>query len=545
MTGGPWSLSLAEAAARIRDGILSPVTLAESCLARIAAFDPSLRTFITLIADQALEQARTAAAEIAAGRYRGPLHGIPFGLKDIIDVADVPTTCNSRIGIGNVPTVDATVTACLTRAGGVLLGKLATWEFAHGIPPLDMAWPPPRNPWNLDHATGGSSSGSAAAVAAGFLPASLGSDTGGSVRGPAALCGVVGLKPTYGLVSRAGVVPNSFTFDHCGPLTRTVEDAALLLQAIAGPDPCDPASADRPVPNYRAALVGDLRGLRIGVLRHVWEEDLPAGPEVSAMMEASLGVLADRGATIAEARIRPIQDYYDIKTVIAEAEIFAVHQCDLVERLADFGPDFLARTLAGCLFTAADYVQAQRERRRMLAEVAPLFARFDVLVTCGTGTAPRLDAPDMLDYRVKWSRPNPYTPFNVLGGPALVVCAGFGGGGLPLALQIVGRPFDEATVLRVGHAYETATPWHTRRPTLPPAPPPWPTAPATTTDEPAADASIHGQVETFTRNAGLRLPEALFETLCAVAPLAFAMAARIRRDRDWAAEPASVFRFPA
>src|SRR6476619_6380220 len=282
---------MADAARLIEGRRLSPVELTDALLARIEALDPQLNAFLLPTPEKAREQAKAAEREITAGRYRGPLHGIPFGLKDIYATAGIRTTSHSKICENLVPTEDASTVAKLYQAGGVLLGKLATHEFAHGGPSFDLPWPPARNPWNRDHFTGGSSSGAGAAVAAGFVPGALGSDTGGSIRGPAALCGIVGLKPTYGLVSRAGIYANSFTFDHAGPMTWTVEDCAIMLQAIAGHDPKDPASADRRVPDYRAALTGGIKGLRIGVLRHLFERDAPIPPVAKTALEAAFDVL--------------------------------------------------------------------------------------------------------------------------------------------------------------------------------------------------------------------------------------------------------------
>lgn len=242
-------MPIAEMARRIEKKELSPVELATALIRRTEALDPQLDAYLLLAPERTLDQARTAEREIMAGHYRGPMHGIPFGLKDIYATAGIRTTGHSRTCIDTVPEFDATTVARLYAAGAVLTGKLATHEFAHGGPSFDLPWPPARNPWNRDHFTGGSSSGSGAAVAAGFVPAALGSDTGGSIRGPAALCGIVGLKPTYGLVSRYGVYTNSFSFDHAGPMTWTVEDCAIVLQAIAGHDPNDPASGMRPVPD--------------------------------------------------------------------------------------------------------------------------------------------------------------------------------------------------------------------------------------------------------------------------------------------------------
>jgi aspartyl-tRNA(Asn)/glutamyl-tRNA(Gln) amidotransferase subunit A len=332
---------------------------------------------------------------------------------------------------------------------------------AHAGPSFDLPWPPARNPWNLVHFTGGSSSGSGAAVAAGMVPVALGSDTGGSIRGPASLCGVVGLMPTFGLVSRAGVITNSYTFDHCGPLARTVEDCALALQALAGHDAKDPGSVSRPISLYREALVQDLRGLRIGVLRHHWEQDIPASEDVRAAMDAALDVLRRLGATLEECRVRPLGQYFDVKIIIAESEIFSVHQQNLIARPKDFGADFRSRVLPSVLFGASDYVQASREHKRMKAEMEPLYSKFDAFVTAGMGEAPRLT-----DYRSVsfWQKPSLLTAWNVTGQPVLSLPNGFGRNGLPLGMQILGRPFGEEALLRVGHAYEQATEWHTLRP---------------------------------------------------------------------------------
>src|SRR5689334_3583675 len=298
-------LTIAEAARLIERKQLSPVELTTALIRRAEALDPQLDAYLLPTPERALEQARQAEQEITAGRHRGPMHGIPFALKDIYATAGIRTTGHSRVCIDAVPTADATTVRKLYDAGAVLTGKLATHEFAHGGPSFDLPWPPARNPWNREHFTGGSSSGSGAAVAAGLVPAALGSDTGGSIRGPAALCGVVGLKPTYGLVSRCGVYANSFSFDHAGPMTWTVEDCAIVLQAIAGHDPNDPASATRPVPDYRAALTGDIKGLRIGVVRHLHEDDCTVTPEVGTALEEAFAVLRSLGATLGEARLRP------------------------------------------------------------------------------------------------------------------------------------------------------------------------------------------------------------------------------------------------
>jgi aspartyl-tRNA(Asn)/glutamyl-tRNA(Gln) amidotransferase subunit A len=535
-------LTIAEAARLIERKELSPVELTNALIRRTEALDPQINAYLLLTAERALDQARGAEREIMAGNYRGPLHGIPFGLKDIYATAGIRTTGHSRICIDTVPSIDATTVRKLYEAGAILTGKLATHEFAHGGPSFDLPWPPARNPWNREHFTGGSSSGSAAAVAAGFVPAALGSDTGGSIRGPAALCGIVGLKPTYGLVSRYGVYANSYSFDHAGPMTWSVEDCAIVLQAIAGYDPNDPASVARPVPNFRAALTGDLKGLRIGIVHHLHEDDCAVTPETQAALEEAFGVLRSLGATLGEARLRPAQDYYDVKVTIAESELLAVHEHALRTRPGDFGEDFLGRVLPAVLIGGRDYIQAQRERRRMLAEMPPVYAGFDVLVTAGAGgPAPRLGTWRTIEF---WRRPSLTTPFNVTGGPALAQCIGFSDSGLPLSMQIVGRPFDDATVLRVAHAYEKATSWRARRPWLNPnvqfstAPPPRPDP------EPAQiDAATRDRVAVACRAAGLTLSDRQFEMACAAAPYVIAMTGRLYRERAYTEEPANMFQF--
>ncbi len=278
-------MTAAQAAQAIAARQLSPVELMSALLERIGRLEPKLHVFIRLDGDAAMDAARAAEAEIASGRLRGPLHGVPVGIKDIIDVAGLPTTCHSKLLIGHLAAADAVCVSHLRGAGAIVLGKLSTHEFAIGGPSFDLPWPPARNPWNTDHHPGGSSSGSGAGVAAGLFPMALGSDTGGSVRNPASACGIVGLKPTYGLVSRRGVFPLSFTLDHVGPLTRTVADSALMLEVIAGHDPLDPSSAAAPAGHYASGLERGTHGLRIGFIRHFHETDMPADPEVSDALE--------------------------------------------------------------------------------------------------------------------------------------------------------------------------------------------------------------------------------------------------------------------
>ena len=539
-------LTIAEAASLIAARKLSPVEYVDALFSRINALDPQVNAFITQTAELARTQAHAAEKEITDGKYRGPLHGIPFGLKDIFDTAGILTSGHSKVSRNNIPKEDATTVQLLYDAGAVLMGKLATHEFASGGPSLDLPWPPARNPWNTAHFTGSSSSGSGAAVAAGFLPAALGSDTGGSIRIPAALCGIAGIKPTYGRVSRRGIIPNSYTFDHAGPLAWTVEDCAILLQAIAGHDPADPASARRQVPDYCANLNGDIRGLRVGVVRHFWEEEGTTDPEMAAAMNAAIDVLRQLGASVGDARMRTREAYNDTKMVIAKTEIVVIHEKELRERPQDFGADFIGRNLPGFLFTGADYVRAQRERRSMVEEMVALYERFDVLLTASSTPADRLDKLVGAGFSQKWEKPNIYTPFNVTGGPALVVCNGHTASGMPLAMQIAGRPFDEATVLQVGHAYEKATTWRGRRPLLEPGQ----QAPVLHEPVPEAisaadvDPEIRMIVETAIVRAGLKLDDRQRALLYRVAPPVLAAVKRIRRDRPRADEPANIFCFP-
>ncbi len=536
-------LTLAEAATLIRTRKLSPVALTEALLARIATYQPQLSAFITVTGDLARAQAKTAEQDIAAGRYRGPLHGIPFALKDIYNTAGILTSGGSKVCIDNIPAANATTTQKLLDAGAILLGKLQTHEFAHGGPSFDLPWPPARNPWNLAHFSGGSSSGSGVALAAGLTPAALGSDTGGSIRGPASHCGITGLMPTYGLVSRAGVIPNSFTFDHCGPMARTAEDCALLLQVLAGYDPQDAGSTRQTLPDYHAALKNlNPKDLKIGVLRHYWEEDLPAHEDLRVAMEEAIKTFARLGATLEDCRARPMMDGLDVKVVIGECEIYSINHHDLVKRPGDFGRDFLGRALPACLFQASDYVQALREHRRYIADMQPLLQKYDVLLTMGFGPAPRFE-----DYRVThfWRKSNAFTPSNAARTPALVMCGGLSKAGLPLGLQLITRPFNDAQLLAAGHAYQQATDWHLRRPPLDPA------AHAPTIDvrvfepKPDADAATRAIAETMARRAGFNLNERQMNILLENAPAALEMANRLRKPRDRMDAPSSTFRFGA
>ena len=460
----PHWLTASEASRAFAARQLSPVELLTALLGRIDALDPKLHAFIHLDADAAMEAARTATKEIAAGRIRGPLHGVPVGVKDIIDVAGLPTTGHSKILVNNIAAADAVVIQKLRQAGAIILGKLATHEFAIGGPSFDLPFPPARNPWNPDHHPGGSSSGSGAGVCAGLFPVALGTDTGGSVRNPASVCGIVGVKPTYGLVSRRGVFPLSFTLDHIGPLTRTVADTALMLDAIAGYDPDDPGSAPTQSRHFGRLLDRGVRDLRIGFVRHFHETDTPAHPEVTAALEDVARVLQAEGAEVRTVTLPALTEFAGINRVILCSEAWSIHAPWLRERPGDYGQLARRRLLPGAFMTAGDYVGAQRRRLQLIAAVEDVLRDVDVLLCASS-----MDPASRLDDPAETSRTYPRqarTPFNVTGHPALAMMAGLASNGLPVSVQFAGRYFDDATVLRVAAAYERATPWHKKRPPI-------------------------------------------------------------------------------
>jgi aspartyl-tRNA(Asn)/glutamyl-tRNA(Gln) amidotransferase subunit A len=457
-------LSIAEASELIAAKKLSPVELTRICLDRVKKLDPTLHSFLLVTEDRAMADATAAEARMMAGTLKGPLDGIPIAHKDIYNTAGIRTTAHSKLLENNVPAEDSVVVAKWAEAGSVLLGKLATHEFAIGGPSFDLPWPPARNPWNPDHFTAGSSSGTGAAVAAGLILGGTGSDTGGSIRGPSALCGIAGIKPTYGLSSRRGVLPLSQTLDHTGPMAWTVKDCALLLQAMAGYDPLDPASANRPVANFSADLSKGAKGLRIGVVRHFHEVDNPVSPATKQGIEDALAIFRSQGAEIRDVTLSPMMDYNAPGWVILTAEAYAVHEPWLKERFNDYGELLRDRLAFGALLRASEYVQALRRRRVLCEEMRDAMADVDILITASApAEAPKIDeVPKWLMFE----KPNFTMPFNLTGLPALSICTGYGAGGLPVSLQIVGKPFAEATVFRAGHAYEMATNWRSTRPLM-------------------------------------------------------------------------------
>jgi aspartyl-tRNA(Asn)/glutamyl-tRNA(Gln) amidotransferase subunit A len=456
--------TIAEAARLIAARRLSPVELTQACLDRVHALDGQLNAFVHLTEGRALAEAKLAEAAIMAGGSKGKLHGIPIGLKDIVDTKGIPTTCGSKFLQDNIPDADATCAELLAAAGTVLIGKTQTHEFADGGPSFDLPKPPARNPWNTDHFTAGSSSGTGAGIAAGLILGGIGTDTGGSIRGPAALCGIAGIKPTYGLVSRAGVAPAAFSLDHIGPMAWTAEDCALMLQALAGHDPRDPASSDRPIPDYTAGLGSSIKGMKIGVIHHFHEVDYKVSNGVRGGIDAAIATLRGLGAEIREVQLSPLQDWGACGSLISIVERASAYEEWGRTRLGDFSERVQRRLMLGALVSGVDYVQAVRRRRELRAELKAAMAGLDVVLSASqTSEAPNINEVPAWD---TFTAPSFTMPFNVTGYPAITICAGFGAGGLPVAIQLVGRPFEEPTVLRVADAFEKATDFRNVRPAL-------------------------------------------------------------------------------
>lgn len=455
MTSAAHAWSVAEAGAALRRGEVSAVALTTAALERIRLHDSGLHAFIAVLPERALEQAGRADRELQAGIDRGPMHGIPYALKDIFDVAGIATTCNSRLRLDHLPAQDSEVQRRLAEGGGVLLGKLNTHEFAIGGPSFDLPFPPARNPWDPQRFTGGSSSGSGVAVAAGFVRIAMGSDTGGSIRSPSSHCGVVGLKPTYGLVSRRGVFPLSYSLDHIGPMGWTVEDAAIALGVVAGHDPGDPSSVRRPAVDYTRDLAAGVSGLRIGYARTLFAGAAGVSAEAVAAIDAAAAAFGRLGAVVEQVDLPDFELFKACGRIIMCAEAFAIHERELRTRPRDFGRYTFQRIAPAGGLTSADMLQAYRLRRELTLALDRVLHDFDLLLTvCALAPAPILD-----EFPLDWPPPSiavavQTVPFNVSGHPALALPAGFSAGGLPLGMQLVGRAFDEATVLRAGAAIE-------------------------------------------------------------------------------------------
>jgi aspartyl-tRNA(Asn)/glutamyl-tRNA(Gln) amidotransferase subunit A len=455
-------LTLVDASALLRRKAVSAVELTQACVARIERLNPALNAFITVTAEQALQQAREAEAEIQRGHWRGPLHGMPLALKDLIDTAGIRTTAASAVFKDRIPAEDAEVVRRLKAAGAVLLGKLNMHEFAYGGTSVPSFFGAVHNPWNLDRIAGGSSGGSGAAVAAGLCFGALGTDTAASVRHPAAYCGVVGLKPTYGRVSTRGVVPLSWSLDHVGPLCRSAADAAVLLESIAGLDPLEPTSVDQPVERYSSTMHARTTPLRIGVVRRPYFEELD--PDIEAAVSAAIQVLARIAAGVRDVDL----PYSNVLLTVASAEAYAFHRPYFTRTPQLYQAMTRQRLEQAASISTADYVSARREMERLRWQADSAFSSVDLLVTPTTAIAPisiasgNLDPPLPADGTPREFR-NTHM-FDVLGLPALSVPCGFTRDGMPIGLQIAGPRFAESRVLALAHAYQQSTDWHTRSP---------------------------------------------------------------------------------
>jgi aspartyl-tRNA(Asn)/glutamyl-tRNA(Gln) amidotransferase subunit A len=461
-----------ELAELVKTKQISPVELTRAYLDRIHAVNGKVNAFITVTDDVALARAREAEKQIAAGKYLGPLHGIPYAPKDILATRGIKTTNGSKVTPNWIPDHESTITSRLNRAGAIMVGKLNLLEFAMGSG-VDSGFGPARNPWDLAYSPSGSSSGSGAALIADMIPLSIGTDTGGSIRGPAANCGIVGLKQTYGRVSRYGVTTLSWSLDHAGPMTRSVRDAAVMLKAIAGADPKDPTASHRAVPDYAAAMTGSVKGLKIGVpTNYFFEHD---NPEVDKTVRAAIDQLKSMGATVVDVEVPHAKYASSAGWIIAMADAACFHEKRMRDTPELFDPLVRERLEAAMFYPATDYVKAQRVRTILMNEMKAVFGKCDLMAVPGSGGLPgKLDSPEIAASDVKPGSSSP--PYmggntfigNMTGLPAMVVPCGFSAGPpvFPITIMFYGRPFDEATLFRVGEAYERATEWHRRRPDL-------------------------------------------------------------------------------
>ena len=459
--------TIAEASALIRKREVSPVELIDATLDRVDRLQPALNAFITVMHGQARRDAKRAEAEIARGKYKGPLHGIPVSLKDLYYTRGVRTTAGSKVLANFVPKYDSTVTARLKRAGAIIIGKNNLHEFAPGGSTNNAHYGAGRNPWNPSCIPGGSSGGSAAAVAASMGMASMGSDTAASIRMPAALCGVVGLKPTFGRVSCHGVVALSWSLDTVGPLTRTAEDCALIMQAIAGHDPKDPASVKAPVPDYSQGLRQEIRGLKVGIPKEHFFQN--TSPEIAELTRKAIRVLEELGASVREVSIPLAGISTHAANVLSRAEGAAYHEHWLRTQRGDYSPDIRDRLETGFYISAVDYIKAQQIRTLVQRQFNQVMEEVDLLATPTTPVPAYPVGPERLvppgsDQEGMLSLIVLTRPHNMAGLPAISVPCGFTAEGLPVGMQLGGRALDEATVLRGAHAYQQATDWHLRRP---------------------------------------------------------------------------------
>lgn len=461
--------TVAELGRLIHRGEVSPVDLARAFIERARRLDGAINAYITLADEQALEAAKVAQQAIAAGAYLGPLHGIPVAVKDAFDTAGIRTTVGSKLLLNNIPTTDATAVRRLKEAGAVILGKTNLHEFCFGVTNNNRYFGATRNPWDRERVPGGSSGGSAAAVSASFCAAALGTDTGGSIRIPASACGVVGLKSTYGRVSRSGVFPLSWSLDHAGPLTKSVEDAAIMLSALAGYDPADPTSSRVPAPNYSERLDSGVHGVKVGVPREFFFQGLD--PEVAAAVEEAIIVIKGLSADVRDVSVPNLDLARSIYNSIVMPEAYLYHREWLNSSGEEYDPDVRGRLELGAFITAAEYLQGQRARNMLIEHFKAVLSDVDILLTPTLCIpAPKIEQEVVrigdLQVDVRGALIRFTSPINITGLPVLSIPCGMTLAGLPVGLQLIGRPFDEATVLKLGHAYEQATEWHKKRPAL-------------------------------------------------------------------------------
>ncbi len=465
MSAELYYLTAGEAGKLLASRKLSPVELLEAFLQRIEEVDGRLNSYLLVTADQARQRAKQAESEIMRGVLKGPLHGIPYGLKDNYFTKGVRTCVGSRVLMDNVPDFDATVVTKLDASGAVMLGKLNTWEYGTGTGSVhfDLPFDPACNPWNLDYSTGGSSSGSGGSVAGGTAMVAMGSDTGGSIRLPAAACGLQGIKPTYGRVSRSGILPNCWSLDVPGPLCWTVEDCAIMLQTVAGYDCTDPASVDAPVPDYLAGLGLGIKGLRIGFIRDLGAANDLLDSANRVAFENMVRVLKAEGAELVELSLpAPVSDYRDAMSVIGQTESMSIHEKDFLQHGDLMGQALRDKLTAGFFYRGVDYVNAQRRRRELAKSTDAMMKTVDaVVMPCAFHTAPKHGNDTVVR---AFTSDTACTVFSISGHPAMSVCTGFDENGMPTNAQIAGRWLGEAMVLRVAHTFERATAFRATRP---------------------------------------------------------------------------------
>jgi aspartyl-tRNA(Asn)/glutamyl-tRNA(Gln) amidotransferase subunit A len=459
------TLGIAEAGRLMARGEITSTALTEAFLKRIEAVDHKIASYITVTADMARNAARQADMEMKGGVRRGPMHGIPIGLKDIYETAGVKTTGHSHLKIDYVPAIDAETVRRLKDAGAVILGKLGTHEFANGAMTPDQPFPAVLNPWSFKHQPGGSSSGSGAALAAQLCMGAMGSDTGGSIRNPAGYCATAGIKPTYGLVSRCGIFPLSFSMDTAGPMAWTTEDCALMLDVLAGHDPLDQGSAKTAKVDYGAAAHRSIKGMRIALARHWYEGENSVTPEMKKGIDEAVRVLKDLGAIVEDVVFPDLRDYHICGRVIITTEAHAIHRQEVIETPEKFGYTTRRRFQLGAFISAEQYLSALRFRRQLTLDTRAAMRGYDLVMSANQWGDPEIfEEPQPIFHFL--GKPSLSMPFNITGQPAATMCCGFSSDGLPLAFQLAGRAFDEASVIAAGAAYERATPWRGKRPTL-------------------------------------------------------------------------------